>query len=438
MRASIRRSALAASAVVGLSLSACGGGSSEGPTAVNTSGSAPTGVTLTLWHNTADPQALLDLYRKYEAASGNTIELVDVPAATYPPAIQAKWATGERPDLLEWHGNKTDLLALNGANTMLDLSGLDFVAKEGTLAQVAGNIDGKVYAASIGFPSVSGVFYNKQVLAKAGVAAPTSYADLATACAKLKAAAPGVTAVYVAGGDGWPPQILSGWNYMAEYNVGAAYDNDVNGGKLKVNDAGGPLVAGLKAFDSLRTAGCFNTDATTAKWTDSLKGLLDGKAAFVAQNSDSISQLDTIANGDTKKVDDTIGFVGVSATKQLANYAPTVLGTYYAPKTGDARRERAAADFIGFITGKGYGDYVTASGAPPTLSGTPAPPLQGLWQQVQAAYQAGAGLTFISQLPGFNNFGPETGKLLAGQESPQQTADKMQTYFLQAQAAAGK
>ena len=358
-----------------------------------------------------------------------------------PQRIADKVRHGRRlskPDLLEWHGNKTDLLALNGAKTMLDLSGLGFVAKEGALAQVAGNIDGKVYAASIGFPSVSGVFYNKQVLARAGVPTPASYADLASACAKLKVAAPGVTPVYVAGGDGWPPQILSGWDYLAEYNVGAAYDNDANSGRVKVNDPKGALVAGLEAFDSLRTSGCFNTDATTAKWTDSLKSLLDGKAAFVAQNSDSISQLDTLANGDTTKVDDAIGFVGVSATRQLANYAPTVLGTYYAPRTGDARKQRAAADFIDFITGAGYAGYVTASGAPPTLSGTPAPRLQGLWQQVQTAYQAGAGLTFISQLPGFNNFGPETGKLLAGQESPQQTADKMRTYFLQAQAAVGK
>ncbi|GIM90718.1 ABC transporter substrate-binding protein [Paractinoplanes toevensis] len=436
MRTSIRRSALAASVVAGLAVSACGGGSSDTPAAVNTAGSAPTGVTLTLWHNTADPQALLDLYQKYETASGNTIQLVDVPSATYPPTIQSKWATGERPDLLEWHGNKTDLLALNGANTMLDLSSLAFVAKEGDLAKVAGNIDGKVYAASIGFPSVSGLFYNKQVLAKAGIAAPTSYADLTADCAKLKTA--GVTPIYVAGGDGWPPQILAGWNYMAESNVGAAYSDDVNAGRAKVSDRNGPLVAGLKAFDSLRTSGCFNADATTAKWTDSLKALLDGRTAFVAQNSDSISQLDTIAGGDTKKVDDAIGFVGVSATKQLANYAPTVLGTFYAPKTGDAMKERAAADFVDFITGKGYADYVQASGAPPTLSGTGGPQLQGLWQEVQAAYQAGAGLTVISQLPGFNNFGPEVDKLLAGQENPQQTADKMQTYLLQAQAAMGK
>ncbi len=436
MRTSIRRSALAVSVVAGLALAACGDGSSDQPAAADTAGSAPTGVTLTLWHNTADPQALLDLYKKYEAASGNTIQLVDVPAATYPPAIQAKWATGERPDLLEWHGNQTDLLALNGANTMLDLSAMPFVAKEGDLAKVAGAIDGKVYAASIGFPSVSGVFYNKQVLAKAGLQPPASYADLASACTTLKSS--GVTPIVIAGGDGWPPQILSGWNYMAEYNVGAAYDTQVNSGQAKVNDANGPLVAGLKAFDTLRTSGCFNSDATTAKWTTSLKDLLDGKAAFVPQNSDSISQLDSIAGGDTRKVDDTIGFVGVSATRQLANYAPTVLGTYYAPKTGDATRQRAAADFIDFITGTGYAGYVTASGAPPTLTGTATPQLQGLWQEVQTAYQAGAGLTFISQLPGFNNFGPETGKLLAGQESPQQTADRMQTYLLQAKAAAGK
>ncbi len=39
-------------------------------TAASAAAEAPTGVTLTLWHNSADSQALLDMYKRYEQESG--------------------------------------------------------------------------------------------------------------------------------------------------------------------------------------------------------------------------------------------------------------------------------------------------------------------------------------------------------------------------------
>lgn len=74
--------------------SACAHGddSAQSGKVADTSGNAPTGVTLTLlhntlWHNTADPTALLDLYKAYEKKSGNTIELVDIPADSFPSTV---------------------------------------------------------------------------------------------------------------------------------------------------------------------------------------------------------------------------------------------------------------------------------------------------------------------------------------------------------------
>ncbi|WP_406481260.1 ABC transporter substrate-binding protein [Streptomyces sp. NBC_01615] len=425
-----------ASLAFALTLTACSSGGGT-PSAANTEGPAPTGVTLTLWHNTADSPALLSLYKAYEKASGNKISLVDIPPGTFPTTVQTKWATGARPDILEWHGNQTDLLSLNGAQNMTDLSALPFVKKEGHLAEVSGSVNGKVYAATIGMPSVFGVFYNKQVFAKAGLQPPTSYADLASYCKTLKSKLPGVAPIFEAGGSGWSQQVLSAFNYLGQYNVNEAYDKSILGKKAKLSDSDGPFVTGLKSYDSLRTSGCFNKDSVTATWEDSLKAVLSGKAAMVAQNTDSIALLNADAGGDTAKVDKAVGFVGVSATKAVANYSPSPLGTYYVPKTGNAKKERAATDFIQWITGDGYADYVKEAKTIPTLSGAPTPQLQGLMQDAQKAYEDGATLSFNSQIPGSGNFGPQSAKLLAGQQSPQQVADKMQTYYLQAAAATG-
>jgi raffinose/stachyose/melibiose transport system substrate-binding protein len=117
---SIRRTAaLAIALAAAVTVAACSSGSSQQSSASDVlSGAAPTGVTLTLWHNTADSQALLDLYKAYEKASGNKIQFVNMPQSTFPTAVQTKWATGARPDILEWHGNKDDLQSLNGAQNM--------------------------------------------------------------------------------------------------------------------------------------------------------------------------------------------------------------------------------------------------------------------------------------------------------------------------------
>lgn len=430
------RAALALGAVATLALTACssGGGDSE---KADTSSDAPTGVTLTLWHNTADSEALLDLYKAYEDYSGNTIDLVDIPSDSFPMTTQQKWATGDRPDILEWHGNRTDALALNVAENTLDLSDLDFVSRAGSVADVSGNIDGATYAATLGPLSVAGVFYNKKVLADNGIAVPTSYADLEAACSTLQSGASGVTPLYETGGSGWPQMVLSGWAYMGEYNVDAAYADAVVDGTESLNDADGSFVAGLQQYVDLRDDGCFNADATTAKWEDGVKAVYDGSAAFIAQNTDSVALFDTAANGDTAAVDATIGFAPISATQPVASFAPSPLGTYYVPKTGDETKQRAALDFIEFATGEGYQDYVNEAGIIPTLSGVETPGLQQLWLDVQNSMD-GAALMVNSAIPGFSVFGEETAALLAGQETPQQVGDNMQASFEQAQTAIGQ
>jgi raffinose/stachyose/melibiose transport system substrate-binding protein len=425
---------LAAAVTVGLAVSGCSSskGMSSTPGAASTDGAAPKGVTLTLWHNTADSKALLDLYKAYEAKSGNKINLVDIPSDGFENTAQTKWATGARPDILEYHGIGSFIAPFNPAKNMLDLSNLAFVAKEGDLAKVAGNVNGKVYAASIGFPQIFGIYYNKKVFSAAGLKAPQNLADLKSDCQVFKGK--GITPMYEAGGSGWPQQLLS-FDLMGEYNVGDVYTKAIIDGSQKVTDPNGPFVQALTNYKALQTAGCFNKDATSAKYEDSIKAVYEGKAAMVSQHSDNVATFNSDAGGDTAKVDATIGFVGVSTTKPIANYAPTPLGTYYVPNTGDSTKQRAAVDFVNFITGDGYAAYVKEAGAIPVLSGVEAPPLQALAQDVQKAWENTA--ITPNGWPGFTQFSTESGKLLAGQESPAAVAKNMQAAFEQAKAASG-
>ncbi|HTR93005.1 MAG TPA: extracellular solute-binding protein [Trebonia sp.] len=395
-------------------------------------------MTLTIWHSEADSPAITALYQRYEKESGNKLSFVNIPAATFGMVIQTKWATGARPDILEWQGNDADTLSMNMAQNAIALTSLPFVKQEGALAKMSGYANGQVYAATLGPNLIYGIYYNKAVFAKAGLAAPKTYADLASDCTVLKAKDPGVTPIFEAAGSSFPPQALASFLYTSQYNIGGSYASQVVKGTAKLNDPNGPFLAGLKAYQALKSAGCFNSDAATATWAQQTQAVLNGQAAMMAEDSNSINQLVSQANGDASAAASKVGFVPVSATEPIANTSPDPIGTYYIPKTGDTTKEQAAIGFIKFITSNSqYQAYVNQAQSIPTLSGIKTPNLTGLWAEA-AGMVNGAGLTLNSAIPGFGNqFGTQSDELIAGQETPQQVADKMQAYVEQALAAVG-
>lgn len=429
-----RRTIVAALAVAATALvAACstsGGGGSTAQVA-NTSGPAPTGVTLTLWRTPLDPPAINDLYKAYEAATGNKLNIVSFPSNAYETTVVTKFATGTMPDILEFQPGLAQIVQLNPAKNLVDLSNLPFVKREGDLALASGNDNGHVYAATLGPLSEYGMFYNKQVFASAGLQPPRTYADLMSDCTVLKQKAPGVAPIFEAGGDGWPPQILAGLLYEASANVGDAYLHSLLDGNAKLSDPNGTFVKGLAAYNDLRTSGCFNSDANTAKFTDSAAAILNGKAAMVAQfDTAFIAQLEA----DNKNAASVVGFVGVAATAPTLSYTPGLTGTYFVPNTGNAAKERAAVDFINWITGPGYASYIKEAGARPTLSGVPTPPQAGIYADVIKAYSAGSAFCYLTDMPASTALGPLALQLLAGQISPQVVGVRMNVAFQAAQS----
>ncbi|MFT4211192.1 MAG: ABC transporter substrate-binding protein [Microbacterium sp.] len=419
----------AATAAVALGLAACSSGSNADT--LDMDSDAPTGVTLTLWNTSGDTQALLDLYQAYEDASGNTIELVTLPNDTYTNAVQTKWATGERPDILEYHANPQDMAQLNVSENMIDLSSLSFVSAEGSLATQAGSIDGKTYAAILGPLSAFGVFYNADAFAAAGLDAPTSYEDVLSECSTLAAA--GTDPVYVAGGSEFPIQMLTAFTYLADANVDGDYAASLADGSAKAGDDGSPMVSGLDLLTQLQDQGCLNDDATTATFDQAISAVLSGDAAMTVLPSDFISQFYAA----DPNADQSVSFGAISASDGLGSYAPGPQGTYFVPDTGDSTKERAAADFIEWVTTEGYQDYVDAGQVVPTLSTATAPEFTGLYAQAADLLAADDKSPSVNMtVPGWGNYSKVAMKVLAGQSTAQEAADEFQTYIDQARAAA--
>lgn len=435
--------AIALLAAAAFTVTACGSSDdSSETTASSTAGAATTavkpGTKITLWHNSADPPALRQLYKDFEADSGVKVELVAIPSAGFEDTTLTKWASGARPDVLEYHPTVTNLLALNPRATLRDLSGEEFVSKSGDLYRSAATVDGKTYGAVIGFPQVFGVFYNKDVFARAGIETPPgTAAELAQACEQILARAPGVTPIAESGGSQWPVQVLPTL-LMGDANPDNTWGQELRANRAHLDDDGSPFVRAMEAYRGLKDDGCFNRDAASATVENSVRGLVEGTVAMVALHSDMIPAMVAAAGGDAAKVDRSVGFFAVGGEAPAATYIPGPIGSYYLPRTGDGDREAAALAFIRYATGRGYGRYIEASRTFPILEGTPEPAgISALAREVKAAYDRGpANIAYAADVPGVGGVMVLINKLLIGQTNPQEMAEQTQKAIGQAAKAA--
>jgi raffinose/stachyose/melibiose transport system substrate-binding protein len=421
------KSIVAAAVAAGLaaSLVACSPGANEGETASS----------ITIWHNSATKPAVLNMFENFTAETGIEIELVATPADAFQSTVTTKWGTGDRPDILEYHPDFQPMLALNPAETMQDLSDMDFVAKSGNLYENSGSYDGKVYAAITGFPSLFAIFYNKAVIESTGLEPPKNFDDLFAVCSALEGT--GVATLYESGASLWPTQLLAS-QYIADLDIDSVYSNKIATNQAKLTDEGGPFLEALHAYTDLRDEGCFNKDYSTGTFENALASVFEGTSAMTALHSDVYPQLLAAAGDDEQLLSDTVGFITVASQSPVGMYIPGPLGTFYAPKTGNPAKEAAAIQFIEYATGAGYAQFLEDSNGVPMIEGYPEPtgrtPLQ---ESFEAGFQ-GAQTALLSRVPGFGSFSVEMGKLLNGQQTPEETAANMQSAIEQASKAAGQ
>jgi raffinose/stachyose/melibiose transport system substrate-binding protein len=393
------------------------------------------GVTLTIWHNTQDTQGVVALYKAYEKASGNKLSFVDIPADGFETATLTKWASGDRPDILEYHPGLADLEHFNPSQNLIDLSNEAFV-KQSSIYDIGGRAsDGKVYAAITTFPETWGVYYNKKLLADHGLKPATTFEELKAQCGVFSKA--GITTMHEAGSSGWPVAVEP--LLYASTIARPGYVADVMAHKAKFNDPDSPLLAGFKNWTDRKAAGCFNNDMTTATFEAGAKAVYEGKAAYQMIHSNIAAVYLDEAGGDKAKLDEKVGFVGIGAKDQKTTVDAGPIGTYMAPKTGDSAKEAAALDFIRFVTGPGYADYIQTSGTFPIVNGVPDPQASQLLKDIKAAYDKGPREVLINQnvAGGFSNLMQVSSELTVGQLSPQQAADQIQQGVVEAAQAQG-
>ena len=142
---------------------------------------------------------------------------------------------------------------------------------------------------------------------------------------------------------------------LAEAAKDGLWDN-VNANKDSFE--GEDILGAIKEYKKMIDDGLYNKDAGSAKDTDQAQALLDGKAGMIIQTNSMFNAISALADNDKAKLDDTIGFFPISKEGNIATSIPQQGNCIVAFKTGDAKREAAARQFIEFWLGSEYETFI--------------------------------------------------------------------------------
>ena len=144
------------------------------------------------------------LPKQFTQKTGITIDFQVIPSDQYFNVLKTKLNSGEGPDLFGGQSGKTDLVVnYDVEKNAVDLSAEPWTKTEDPQVLDQSTVNGKVYGQTVWntLGTTWVVNYNKDIFSKLNLSVPTTFADLKSACQKIKAT--GVTPIYEPMADGW-------------------------------------------------------------------------------------------------------------------------------------------------------------------------------------------------------------------------------------------
>src|SRR4051794_6297786 len=389
---------VAAAALV--TMSACssglGGGSSSSS---NAGGGGSQTLSLLIGQDAAtgkSAQAVIDAFKK--ANPGVDVKVETRPGGTQGDNIvKTKLSTGDMQDVF-WYNSGSLLQALDPSKTLVDLTGDAAIANVDPSFFPVVSQGGKVYGGPFGTAFGGGILYNKDVYSKLGLQVPKTWSDFLGNADKIKAA--GITPVIETfkAPYTWTSQLFVLGDY---YNVQTANPNfakDYTANKVKY--ATDPnAVKGFQKLAEVKAKGYVNSSYGSAKQTQGMKLLGQGKAAHYPMLSVSVADL---PKADQQK----IGFFGIPGDDAAKAGATVWLpGAGYAPKAG--KNVDLAKKFLAFMASpqgtQAYSSAVVPTG-PYMVKGATlpadAPPVAADLKAFIDAKKVAPALEFLSPVKG--------------------------------------
>ena len=275
-----------AALVLGLTLSACGGGSAS---------AGGDGKIHVLVYGDATNKVEKQIVATFNKTSKVKAVLDTIPGADYQQKLQTIINTPQAPDVFfNWGGGSIQPFVQAGLLMPLD----GFIAKDPALKSDflpsvfnTAVIDGKSYGVPMRGTQPVMLFNNKKVLSDAGISAPKTWDDLVADVKVLKAK--GITPIALGGGDQWPT--LMWFEYAYDRIAGPGLFQKALGGDKSVWDSADSKKA-LGMLKQLVDAGAFGSNFDSVKFTDqgSPSLLATGKAGFELMGSWEYSTLQSL------------------------------------------------------------------------------------------------------------------------------------------------
>lgn len=433
-----RRAVIGALAAGALSLvvAACGSSSSSsgGTSGSSSSWASPThslkSTTLTIWVAESSNTELKSAVSGFEHATGATVKVVTIPDP-YEQDVLTKVATGDKPDLALWQPTSSELTELNPSENLESLGGAPWVKKyKANLATLAGIWQGTRYAALITSPAVEGVYYNKQVFAKAGITStPSNFKQMVADARILKSK--GITPFYEAGHDQWPTQYWIGVQTADASKAGLW--SRVNANKEKFTDP--TLLGAIENYDNLIKQGLFNSNIKSATFVQQGQALLSGQTAMEVQVPALMTEMQ--ASASTATLNAKIGWFPISPSGNVGTYIPDQTNALVAFNTGNSQREAAARQFLAYLMGPGYQDFINAESQVSilTTAATPSSVPQALVDVAKALPTAAGSMQALAIAnPDLYIY---LADMIQGTKTPLQVAQATQAQFAQLAKAEG-
>lgn len=321
-------------AVAGLSLSACA--SSE-----PTSSTEPTdSLTIATTSNNQGPmEAVVEAYK---AKTGLDVNLTVADTSQFQTTIRTQLSSGTGPDVFTvWAGggNPGAIDVLQKAGYLADLSDREWVDSVDPGTAESLQIDGKTY----GLPSkldAVGTIYNTATLAELGLEIPTTYSDLLTYCADVKAE--GKVAFALGIQTDWVTQLIPyALVPSTVYADDADFDEQLTEGSASFDGSGWG-----DAFDKyleMNEAGCFNDDPLGTDVTASYDLVNSGEAVGVVQVLASYPQIASTAPEGTE-----FGFFALPGDDSGETSIARGIGVSFAVNE-NAKNNVNALDFVDWL-----------------------------------------------------------------------------------------
>jgi ABC-type glycerol-3-phosphate transport system substrate-binding protein len=216
------------------------------------------------------------IFSMWEEKTGNKIEVQGLDGSNAEAIALTKFTTGDIPDLFMHFGNY-NLLNYKCADNFYDFSNAPWVADivDAVLPQTL--VDGKVYGIPFWEASVSGVFYNKVIFEKLGIALPQTQAEFEAVCDKLLAA--GIQPIYLATSDPWSILYQYALDPIFDSPEGEILREKLNNNEIKYADIP-QFISMLEWFKRAAGKGYYGKNFLSDKWDYLDEVVGEGEAAM--------------------------------------------------------------------------------------------------------------------------------------------------------------